>query len=91
MSSFIRLAICGSLLKFSTGLILLKKIDLTPNSEFQMCLWKCVSPTLRHATTFCARRYNIHGLGRIVFSHARSCVEDVTTRWLGFPLRPAAL
>ena len=44
MSSFKRLAACGSLLEFSTGLILPKKIHLTPNHEFQMCLWKCVSP-----------------------------------------------
>ena len=31
-------------------------------------------------------RYNIHDLGRIVSSHARSCVEDMTTRWLGLHL-----
>ena len=46
---------------------------------------------LRHATTFITKRYNLHGLGRIVSSHARSCVEDVTTRWLGLHLRPTAV
>ena len=32
MSSFRRTTICGSLLEFSTGLILPKKIDLTPKA-----------------------------------------------------------
>ena len=44
MSSFRRSAICGSLAEFSTGLILPKKIDLTPNPEFQMWLRKFISP-----------------------------------------------
>ena len=35
--------------------------------------------------------YNVHGLGRIVSSHARSCVEDMTTRWVGLHLRSAQL
>ena len=43
MSCFRRSAICGSLLEFSTGLILPKTIDLTPNPEFQLRLWKIVS------------------------------------------------
>ena len=46
---------------------------------------------LGHVITFSSRRYNLHGLGRIVSSHARSCVEDVTTRWLGLHLRPTAV
>ena len=45
----------------------------------------------RHATTFGIRRYILHGLGRIVSSHARSCVQDVTTQWLGLHLRPTAV
>ena len=36
-------------------------------------------------------RYNLHDLGRIVSSHARSCVEDTITRWLGLQLRPTAV
>ena len=45
MSSFIRLAICGSLLEFSTGLMLPKKIDLTPDLEFQMSMEMCFPDT----------------------------------------------
>ena len=45
----------------------------------------------RHATTFSTIRYNLHGLGRIVSSHVRSCVQDVTSRWLGLHLRPTAV
>ena len=41
----------------------------------------------RKATTFSTMRYNLHGLGRIFSSHARSCVEDETTRWLSLHLR----
>ena len=37
------------------------------------------------------KRYNLHDLGRIVSSHARSCVEDMTTRWLGLHPRPTAV
>ena len=32
----------------------------------------------RHATTFSTIRYNLHDLGRIVSSHAGSCVGDMT-------------
>ena len=35
-------------------------------------------------------RYDLHDLGRIVSSNARSCVEDMTTRWLGLHLRLTA-
>ena len=48
----------------------------------------------RHATSFIIStiRYNIYfDLGRIVSSHARSCVGDMTTRWLGLHLRPTAV
>ena len=45
----------------------------------------------RHATTFSTIINNLHDLGRIVSSHARSCVEDMTTRWLDFHLRPTAV
>ena len=44
----------------------------------------------RHATTV-RTRHNLHDLGRIVSSHARSCVEDMTTRWLGLHQRPTAV
>ena len=45
----------------------------------------------RHATTFSTIRYNLHDTETIVSSHARSCVEDVTTRWLGLHLRPTSV
>ena len=45
----------------------------------------------RHATTFSTIRYNLHDLGRIFSFHARSCVEDKTTRWLSLHLRPTAV
>ena len=61
--------------------------------------WKRISPALflrqqlaRYATTFSTIRYNLHDLGGyVVYSHARSCVEDITTRWLGLHLRPTAV
>ena len=37
---------------------------------------------------FSTTRCNLHDLGRIVSSHARSCVEDMTTGRLGLLLRP---
>ena len=36
-------------------------------------------------------RSMLHDLGRIVSSHARSCVEDMTTRWLGLHLQPTVV
>ena len=45
----------------------------------------------RHATTFSTIRYNLRDLGSIVSSHARSCVEDMTTRCLSLDLRPTAV
>ena len=52
--------------------------------------WKGIFQTLlaRHATTFGTIKYNLHDLGRVVSSHARSCVEDIATRRLGLHLRP---
>ena len=44
----------------------------------------------RHSTTFSTKRYNLHGFGRIVSSHARSCEANVTTKWLGLHLRPTS-
>ena len=35
---------------------------------------------------FSATRYNLHTLGRIVSSHARSCVQDMPARRLGLDL-----
>ena len=45
----------------------------------------------RHATTCSTIRHYLHGLGRILSSHARSCVEDATTRWMGLHLRLTAV
>ena len=44
-----------------------------------------------HATTFSTTIYNLCDLGRIVSSHGRSYVENMTTRWLGLHLRPTAV
>ena len=38
---------------------------------------------------FSTIRCNLHDLGKIVSSHARSCVEDMTPRWLDLHLRPS--
>ena len=68
-------------------------MHLTPNPEFQMCVWKRISsiPSLRDMRPLLVQQDTISMASEGVSSQARSCVEDMTTRWLGLHPPPTAV